>query len=461
MPHFKEFNSSSLSDWQNQVSKELKGLSSESLNFQTSLGFEMPAFVTEENARFLPKSTESKWPYTHGYYAEAKPWVISERIFIDASNIDSCNKQALLALEQGATGLHICGDPDNEDSFKRFMSGILPEYISIWFSGTQQYRMARWLSHLAQERGINPSHLHGGLLGDGSLAIANQDLPHFAQIVAALPNFRCLWTDASSFYEQGLSVVDEAAFALLSGKRLLQHYTKAGISPDEIGKYIQFRFSSPLQYFIGIARQRAFRYCWSQVMSSFNPEHNCSSVASIYTQTAYRHLSKRDVFNNLLRNTTASMAMVIGGTDALEVLPHDSALGMGDSNIFSNRMARNIQLILAHECGFDQLVDPAGGSFYLETMTFHLAEAILLRLEAIENEMNWEDWVKKGIIEHALSEQQKIKEEVNNGTLPIIGVNLYPNNQELINDPMLLDVLKKVESKFREAGDMERQTVSH
>jgi methylmalonyl-CoA mutase len=155
------------------------------------------------------------------------------------------------------------------------------------------------------------------------------------------------------------------------------------------------------------------------------------------------------------------MAMVIGGTDALEVLPHDSALSMADSNAFSNRMARNIQLILAHECGFDQLVDPAGGSFYLETMTFHLAEAILLRLEAIENEMNWEDWVKKGIIELALSEQQKIKEEVNNGTLPIIGVNLYPNNQELINDPMLLEVLKKVESKFREAGDMERQTVSH
>lgn len=458
MPEFQEFHSSSLAAWRQQVSKELKGEPAESLNWETSLGFEMPALVNAENAKFLSGETNTLWPYTQGYANEAKPWVIVEAILLSPENIEKCNKLALNALENGATGLHIAGNPGNEALFSQFMEGIFPEFISIWLSGPYQYQMARWLSHLAQQREIATENLQGGLLGDGALSIGSKDLPNMAQVIAALPNFRCLWTDASSFYEQGLTVVEEAAFALFSGKRILNYYTEAGLTPDEIGKYIQFKLSAPLHYYIGIARQRAFRYCWSQVMKAFKPQHYCSAVAGIYTKTCYRHLTKRDVFNNLLRNTTASMSVILGGTDAHEVLPHDMALG-SEKNEFSDRMARNIQLILAHECGFDQLIDPAGGAYFLETLTFQLAEAILEKLVEIEALMTWEEWINKGLTNLIRTNQNSIQKEVFTGKTPLLGINIYPNINEL-NDPFVIEAFKKMENQFRDAAMFENQEIS-
>ncbi len=457
MPQFKEFSNALLADWQTQVSKELKGDSADSLTWRTSLGFDMPAYVNAENVRHLPTSQDSRWPYTGGYYREPKPWCIVESIELQPNQIEACNTNALDALERGATALHIQGDAGSEANFMKFMEGILPEYISIWLSGPKQYVMARWLSHLALERGLAPESIQGGLLGHQTVTIAKNDLPHMAQIMSLLPNFRCLWIDGARLYNEGLSVVDEAAFALLAGKNTFQHYAKAGLSPDEIGKFIQFKLNSPLHYFVGIARQRAFRYCWSQLVAEFNPEHPCSSVAGIFTTTAYRHLSIRDVFNNMLRNTTASMSVVLGGTDAHEVLPHDLAI-QPESSSFSKRMARNIQLILAHECGLDQLSDPAGGSYYLETMTTLLAEAILNRVKELESTMSWEEWQATGLNKLIQEEQNKIKAQIAEGTTPILGVNLYPNKAEM-QDPMLQAAIQKAETMFRDAAVLERESM--
>lgn len=458
MPQFTEFENATLSNWQTQVSKELKGDHADSLVWHTRLGFDMPAFVNAENAQKLSGSENERWPYTQGYYSEPRPWQIVESIVLHPDQIENCNQAALHALEHGATGLHIQCDPGSEANFMKFMEGILPEYISIWFSGEKQYVMARWLSHLALDRGIEAKQLTGGLLGDESLAIAQKDLPHMAQIMTLLPHFRCLWINAADLYDNGLSVVDEAAFALLAGKNTFQHYIQAGLAPDEIGQFIQFKFSSPLHYFVGIARQRAFRYCWSQIVAGFNPEHRCSAVAGIYTTTSYRHLSIRDVFNNMLRNTTASMSVILGGTDAHEVLPHDAAIEHEASN-FSRRMARNIQLILAHECGLDQINDPAGGSYYIETLTALLAEAILKRYSEIESEKSWKAWTNGGIEVLIQKEQATLVEQIASGFIPVIGVNLYPNSKEL-QDPVLAKAIAQVKSRFRETGSFEEKAWS-
>ena len=230
------------------------------------------------------------------------------------------------------------------------------------------------------------------------------------------------------YHNAGGNAVQELAFAIATGLEYLRQAEKRGVSVDQLAPKCVFGFAMGSDFFMGIAKLRAARLLWSRVVAASGGNAD-SQKMRIYASTSLWNKTKLDPYVNMLRNTTEAFSAVVGGADNLYVAPFDEVVRPSDE--FSTRIARNTQTILAEECHFDHVVDPAGGSYYVETLTAQIANAAWAIFQQIEKAGGMVKALEAGIPQQQVKAvAAKKAEAVAQRRVSLIGVNVYANATE-------------------------------
>ncbi|MEW2268795.1 methylmalonyl-CoA mutase [Streptomyces sp. SID685] len=288
---------------------------------------------------------------------------------------------AVLAdLENGGTSLWLVlgegGIPLAE--LGRALEGVYLDLAPIVLdAGRDTAEAAEALLALYADKGVEPKAVRGNLGGDPlgyeARTGAAQDFAPYAGLAArcaeTYPGLRALTVDALPYHEAGGSAAQELGASLATGVAYLRALTEAGLSVEQAAGQLEFRYAATADQFLTIAKLRAARRLWARVAE-------VSGAPGAQTQhvvTSPVMMSRRDPWVNMLRTTVATLAAGVGGADSVTVLPFDHALGLPDA--FARRIARNTSTILIEESYLARVIDPAGGSWYVERLTDELAEA--------------------------------------------------------------------------------------
>ena len=248
-----------------------------------------------------------------------------------------------------------------------------------------------------------------------------------------LSEYRVLAVNGKNYGNAGASVVQELAFALAQGSEYLSALTDAGVAIEDVAKNIKFNLSVSANYFMEIAKLRAGRMLWAQIVKAYEPKCDCGCKMKVHAETGSWNKTFYDPFVNMLRTQTEAMSAALGGADSITVLPFNAIFE--DSSLFSDRIARNQQLLLKEESHLDKVVDPGAGSYYIEELTASISdEAWKLFLE-IQEKGGFIAAAKEGSI------QAKVKEMANKRDLNVatrrenlLGINQFPNFTEKAED---------------------------
>jgi len=246
---------------------------------------------------------------------------------------------------------------------------------------------------------------------------------------AKLTNARTLALRGRQITEAGGSVVEELASAIAAGVEYLSALSARGISVDAAASAIYFDMAVSANYFFEIAKLRALRLLWAQVVEQFKPATKESAKAYIVATTSEWDTAIYDRHINLLRGTTKTMSAVLGGADVIETLPFDAASGASDD--FSRHLARNTQIILKKESYFDRVVDPGAGSYYLEMLTDALAREAWGFFQKIEEKGGYLKALEAGFVQGEVNASRAKKDKgVALRSRAILGTNQFPNGKE-------------------------------
>jgi methylmalonyl-CoA mutase len=246
---------------------------------------------------------------------------------------------------------------------------------------------------------------------------------------ANLPNFTVITVNGRNFHHAGASIVQELAFSLAAGAEYLTQLTERGLSVDHVAPAMRFNFSVGSDYFMEIAKIRAARQLWASIVKAYGPSSDEISKMSIHTETASWNITVYDPYVNMLRSTTESMSAVLAGVDSHIVKPFDSAFSAPDE--FSERIARNQQLLLKEEAYLDKVVDPAAGSYYIENLTASLLEEAWKCFLEVEEKGGYIEAVKTGFIQDTVKKNAEALDlDIATRKITLLGTNQYPNRTE-------------------------------
>lgn len=253
-----------------------------------------------------------------------------------------------------------------------------------------------------------------------------------------MPRFNSLSVSGYHFQEAGATPVQELAFALADGREYVRSVVERGLDVDDFAGRISFFFAIGSNFFTEVAKLRAARLLWCRVMAEFKPERPASSMLRTHCQTSGVSLHAHDPYNNIVRTAYEAMAAVLGGTQSL----HTNALDetFAPPSEFSARLARNTQLILQHETGITDVIDPLGGSYYVEALTDQIANEAWSLIEKISAAGGMATAIANGMPQRMI-EQAAIQRQVafDIGKETIIGVNKYRLEHEVDIDLMKVD----------------------
>lgn len=421
----------SLSDWEQAATKELKGAPLDKLRHRTHDGLEIAPYYTAaeraaETAHYLP----GEYPYRRGLRTANNAWTATA--YISFKNAKEGNQKALHVLNHGADAIWFDGSLTTEADFLTLVKDIAPQYIALGFSGVDGMQVGNWLLAWAKQLAISPFALRG------CLGFTPEQLPTDASVLANFyrqhfPTFAPFCLQLGSYREQGAGLVEETALALAAGHELLYRLVSAGLTADEAAPLIQFQLALDTDYFAEMARLRAFRQAWSQVLVPYQPKHSCTHATTLHAISGRQALFSLDRHTNLLRLTTMGMAAVIGGVQSLTLLPFDATIAGGDD--FSLELSLQIQLLLQHEGQLGQVVDPAAGAYFLENLSNQIGEKAWRLFQAIEAAGGFSTWQQSGALQQLLAEGAGQREKALAARKQIrVGVNQYPNASDLLAD---------------------------
>jgi len=447
---FSEFPSVSTEQWMEKIVADLKGADFEKkLVWKTNEGFDVRPFYREEDIAGL-KTTDSlpgEFPFLRGVKKD-NDWLVRQDIAV--TNFAEANKKALDILNKGITslGFSIPRDSVGKDNIAALLKGILPEHVELNFTACnmQSVKLIGLLVEYFKENKYDLSKIQGSVNIDfiGIILrkghVKEEWLQVMTDAIAAateLNKFKVLGVNAYLFNNAGSFITQELGYALAWGNELLHRLTEAGIDPATAAKKIKFNFGVGSNYFMEIAKFRAARWLWAEIVKAYKPtclsegktqECSCAAKMNIFAQTSTFNLTTFDAYVNLLRTQTEAMSAGIAGVNSLLVTPFDEAYKTPDD--FSERIARNQQLLLKEECGFDKITDASGGSYYIESLTDAIAkEAWKIFLEA--EEKGFYKLVKAGEIQNVVNATADKRFKALAGRREILlGTNQFPNFTE-------------------------------
>ena len=358
---FDLFSDLSFADWQKKVEKDLKGKSLEDLNWHLSEDLTVPPMFMAEH------QISSTRPPRQNMQSNA--WEVGE--YIRVTDAKATNAQLLDALENGVEAplLYFTHNPTFEE-LDTILDGVhlsmISLHLGLYFPKQDPVALVDHLIRLAEARqqplkgslDFDPIVDHGVSLNDLLKTLVNRLEDH-------LPEFRVLDIDGRPFHEGARSVVRELAYTVAKGAAYIQDLIESGITAEACMKHIQLSTSVGTSYFVEIAKIRALRILWGNVMQVLNVD--LALMPPIYCHYALESLDNQEN-TNMIRSATQAMSAVIGGVDALFAMPANLPQKK-DSTAFTRRIARNVQHLLRLESYMEKVVDPAGGSYYIENLT--------------------------------------------------------------------------------------------
>ena len=413
-------------------------------------------------------SIAGKIPFVRGPYSSMyvnRPWTI--RQYAGFSTAEESNKFYRENLKSGQKGLSVAFDLpthrgydsdnprvigdigkagvaiDTVDDMKILFDNIPLEKISVsmTMNGAVLPIMAFYIV-AAQENGVKKEKLSGTIQNDilkeymvrntfiyppkESIRIISDIFKYTSE---KMPKFNSISISGYHMQEAGASADLELAYTLANGIEYVKTALNAGLKIDEFANRFSFFWGIGMNHFMEIAKMRAARYLWANLMKKFNPKNPKSSCLRAHCQTSGWSLSEQEPFNNITRTTTEALSAIFGGTQSLHTNSLDEAIGLPTK--FSSKIARDTQLIIQEELEVCKTVDPWAGSYYVESLTNELMQKALIHIKEIEDAGGMIKAIEKGIpkmrIEQAATKKQA---KIDNKDFVLVGVNKYRLKEE-------------------------------
>lgn len=444
---FSDFPAVSTQEWMDKITVDLKGADYEKrLVWKTNEGFKVKPFYRQEDLEGL-KTTEGlpgQFPYLRGNKKNDNTWFIRQDIQVD--NPEEANAKALDLLNKGidSLGFKIKGKDVSEEFIHTLLKDICCECIELNFKTCQRQtvKLARFVTQYFKEKGYAPEKLQGSFNFDpiGKMLKKGKDrselIPTAKELIEILtpyPSFRCIAVNSLQLNNAGAYIYQELGYALAWGNQYLACMTEAGVPVDTAVQKIKFNFGISSNYFMEIAKFRAARLLWAQIVNEYKPSCLCACQMIAHAETSHFNLTLFDAHVNLLRTQTEAMSAALAGVDSMTVTPFDQAYE--SPNEFSERIARNQQLLLKEEAHLNRIVDPAAGSYYIENLTVSIAKQAWELFLQVEEEGGMTEAVKAGRIQEAVNGSNKARHEaVSKRKEILLGTNQYPNFTELAGE---------------------------
>ena len=439
---FSEFQSVSAEDWKEKIVEDLKGADYEKrMIWKTGEGFNVHPFYRKED---LPEgcacAEPGKFPYTRGN-SNSNNWLIRQSI--DLPSAEDANAKARKMIDNGVTSIvfKVRGKMVTPEYIPTLLEGINAEKTELNFNVcvSKVNIFATQLVEYYKQRGFDLAAVRGSIEYDpiGKELYAGKSIDNYIAItkeimssLEELPHYRCMTVNSAGLCNAGAYITQELACALAWGNEYMNAATEAGINVDRIAKSIKFNMGISSNFFMEIAKFRAARMLWAKIVEQYAPECKCSCKMIIHAETSKFNLTLFDPYVNMLRTQTEAMSAAIAGVEAITVTPYDSVYETPTE--FAERIAKNQQLILKHESHLDKVADPAGGSYYIESLTASIAAEAWKQFLAIEEAGGFHKAVKEGRVKAeveasgnsrrtALAKRKEI----------LLGTNQYPNFCEL------------------------------
>ena len=412
---------------------------------KTGEGFNVNPFYRAEDIEGL-KTTESlpgEFPYVRGTKKD-NDWKVRQNI--EVCCFKGANEKALDLLTKGVTslGFIIKGDEVNEENITTLLEGICPASVELNFNtcNCKAEKLIGILADYFKGKGVDAEKCYGSVNYDAfkKPLVKGKENSEWVEGAAAvlkagqaLPNYRVLAVNAFLFNNAGAYISQELGYALAWGNELMAKLTEAGFTADEVAKKIKFNFGISSNYFMEIAKFRAARWLWAEIVAAYKPACECACKMVAHAQTSEWNMTVYDAHVNLLRSQTEAMSAALAGVDSITVRPFDKIYQTPDD--FSERIARNQQLLLKEECHLDKVVDPSAGSYYVEVLTNSLADVAWKLFLEVEEKGGFSVAVNAGEIQNAVNASNVArKKAVATRREILLGSNQYPNFTEVAAD---------------------------
>ncbi|EGD60328.1 methylmalonyl-CoA mutase [Novosphingobium nitrogenifigens DSM 19370] len=457
----------SLEDWQKLAEKEVKG---RNLTWQTPEGIAVKPLYTAQDVTEEP-GLPGFAPFTRGVRASmyaGRPWTI--RQYAGFSTAEESNAFYRRNLAAGQKGLSVAFDLathrgydsdhprvvgdvgkagvaiDSVEDMKILFDGIPLDQMSV--SMTMNGAVIPILAFFivaGEEQGVPTEKLDGTIQNDilKEFMVRNTYIypPEpsmriisdiFAYTSAKMPKFNSISISGYHMQEAGATQVQELAFTIADGMEYVKYGVASGLDIDKFAGRLSFFFAIGMNFFMEVAKLRAARVLWHRVMTKLGAQDERSKMLRTHCQTSGVSLQEQDPYNNVIRTTVEAMAAMLGGTQSLHTNALDEAIALPTD--FSARIARNTQIIIQEETGMCNVVDPLGGSYYIEALTGELVDKAWEIIERVDAEGGMAKAVgagwPKAMIEEAAAARQA---RVDRGQDVIVGVNKYRlENEDLI-----------------------------
>ncbi|GHF69850.1 methylmalonyl-CoA mutase [Streptomyces mashuensis] len=355
----------------------------------------------------------------------------------------AANEAVLADLENGVTSLWLTVGPAGlpVEALPTALDGVYLDLAPVVLDAGPDFEpAARALLELYEDRDVPPAAARGNLGADplGTLARTGGDTDPAGPLAAAAalaaecaaghPGLRALTVDALPYHEAGGSAAQELGLSLATGVAYLRALTDAGLGLEAACAQLEFRYAATADQFLTVAKLRAARRLWSRVCEASGAGPAAGAQLQ-HAVTSPVMMTRRDPWVNMLRTTVATLAAGVGGADAVTVLPFDHALGLPDA--FARRIARNTSTILVEESHLARVVDPAGGSWYVEKLTDELAHAAWEVFRRTEREGGLAAALRSGRVARDLAATwEQRKQQLARRREPVTGVSEFPHLAE-------------------------------
>ena len=454
-----------LAGWRARAEKELKDDDPDRLTWTTPEGIAVAPIYSSADLEGLEaiNSMPGEAPYLRGVRSTMytnRPWTI--RQYAGFSTAEESNAFYRANLAAGQMGLSVAFDLathrgydsdhprvtgdvgkagvaiDSVEDMKILFADIPLDKMSVsmTMNGAVLPVLASYIV-AGEEQGVSPEKLSGTIQNDilKEFMVRNTYIypPEPSMRIVAdiitytatnMPKFNSISISGYHMHEAGATAVQELAFTLADGLEYVRSALDRGLDVDLFAGRLSFFFGIGMNFFMEVAKLRAARLLWTRIMSQFNPTQPASLMLRTHCQTSGVSLTEQDPYNNIVRTTVEALAAVLGGTQSLHTNSFDEAIALPSD--FAARIARNTQLILAEETGITHVVDPLGGSYYIESLTHALASHAWAIIEEVEALGGMTKAVESGMpklrIEEAAARRQAA---VDKGEAVTVGVNKY------------------------------------
>lgn len=438
-----EFPPVSTEQWEKVIEADLKGADyQKKLVWRTMEGFSVQPYYRAENLKDLKHlgSNPGEFPYVRGGKRTGE-WLVRQTIKV--GDVKAANSLALGVLMKGVTslGFVVNSKEFTASELDTLLGGISLTAVEVAFSGCGVKRVAELFVAKVKAQKLDVDVVRATFAIDplkraatkGGFCKGGECFDELASLIKMTEPFtriRVIGVGGVLFNSCGASAVEELAFSLAAGHEYIVEMMERGLTVDQAACAIKFNMAVSSNYFMEIAKFRAGRMLWANVVAAYAPKRSCSSKMRVHATTSTWNMTAYDPYVNMLRGTTEAMSAALASVESIEVLPFDHVYA--EPSEFSTRIARNTQLLLKEESHFDQVADAAAGSYYIENLTASIAEHAWALFQKVENCGGYSAALRAGLVQQtiAATAAQRDKNLATRRDV-LLGTNQYPNFNEV------------------------------